>query len=449
MAVFYVRSTDGNDADNGTTWALAKATLAGALAIAAAGDRIWVSQVHAETQASTMSLASPGTSALPCEILCGNDSAQPPTSKASSATISTTGAFSISFTGHAYCYGITFNAANSTNAGSINWIGTASYWWRLERCTLVLRGTSSTTRINVSSSNAAHTDHRVDLIDCDVQFSNSAQGISCAAVLNWRKGSILAGGTSPASLIRTLAGGAPTVRVQGVDLTQLGNNALLGISSATVCPPGGVVRFEGCILPATVSNLVSGSFNGPGSPELRVDDCFVDASRPRVMQRACYEGGAYSDNTVIRTSGASDGATGVSHKLVSAAGAHYHHPLYGPEIPVFVAGTGSAQTAVIEIVHDSATPLTDKQIWLSILFPASASTPLSSFADDRADVLATAANQTTSAVAWTTTGLSTPLKQKLEVAFTMPSGLLGVMVARVAMALPSYTLWYDPLVTIV
>ena len=37
MAVLYVRSTDGDDADNGSTWALAKATLAGAFAAAAEG----------------------------------------------------------------------------------------------------------------------------------------------------------------------------------------------------------------------------------------------------------------------------------------------------------------------------------------------------------------------------------------------------------------------------
>jgi hypothetical protein len=36
----YVRSTDGSDADNGSTWALANATLAGAMTDAAAGDRI-------------------------------------------------------------------------------------------------------------------------------------------------------------------------------------------------------------------------------------------------------------------------------------------------------------------------------------------------------------------------------------------------------------------------
>lgn len=37
MADLYVRSTDGSDTDNGTTWALAKAGLSGAAGIDAVG----------------------------------------------------------------------------------------------------------------------------------------------------------------------------------------------------------------------------------------------------------------------------------------------------------------------------------------------------------------------------------------------------------------------------
>src|SRR3990167_9027284 len=92
MATLYVRSTDGSDADTGATWALAKASLAGAFAAASAGDTIYVSQVHAETQASAMTLTSPGTAASPVRVLCVNDAAEPPTALATTATVTTTGA---------------------------------------------------------------------------------------------------------------------------------------------------------------------------------------------------------------------------------------------------------------------------------------------------------------------------------------------------------------------
>ena len=125
MANIYVRSTDGNDADNGTTWALAKATLVGALAIATSADTIWVSQNHAETQASTMTLTMPTTPGL--KILCGNDAAEPPTALATTATIAVTGNFGIGFaSGYAYTYGITFNSGAGGGGASDILIGSAN-----------------------------------------------------------------------------------------------------------------------------------------------------------------------------------------------------------------------------------------------------------------------------------------------------------------------------------
>ncbi len=73
MAVIYLRSTDGSDADNGSTWALAKATLAAALTAAGAGGTVYVSQVHAETQAGAMTLTSPGTEASPVRVICARN----------------------------------------------------------------------------------------------------------------------------------------------------------------------------------------------------------------------------------------------------------------------------------------------------------------------------------------------------------------------------------------
>src|SRR3990167_4942270 len=121
---YYVRSTDGSDASDGLTWANAKATLAGALAVAAAGERIWVSQVHAETQASAMTLTSAGTPASPIEILCGNDAAEPPTALATTATVTTTGASALAIEGSLYCYGITFACGTGSSAASISMMTT-------------------------------------------------------------------------------------------------------------------------------------------------------------------------------------------------------------------------------------------------------------------------------------------------------------------------------------
>ena len=116
---YYVRSTDGDNASDGLSWANAKATIVGAAAVMAAGERCWISQVHAETQASSMTITSPGTAAAPCEFLCGNDAAEPPTALATTATVTTTGANSINISGSLYCYGLTVSAGTGTASVSL------------------------------------------------------------------------------------------------------------------------------------------------------------------------------------------------------------------------------------------------------------------------------------------------------------------------------------------
>ena len=103
--------------------------------------------------------------------------------------------------------------------------------------------------------------------------------------------------------------------------------------------------------------------------------------------------------------------------------------------------------AAIEILHDSVTNLQDDEVWLEVEYLGTAGFPLSLFASDRmTDILSTPADQTTSSVAWTTTGLTNPNKQKLAVTFTPQE--IGVVRCRVALAKPSYTVYVDPLLTV-
>ena len=104
MANIYVRSSDGNNADSGSSWALAKATLGGAAAVAAAGDTIYVSAAHSETTASALALTFAGTAGNPIRILSVDDAGnpEPPTGLLAGATIATTGASNITTAGFIY-----------------------------------------------------------------------------------------------------------------------------------------------------------------------------------------------------------------------------------------------------------------------------------------------------------------------------------------------------------
>lgn len=90
MTDYYVRSTDGNDSDNGLTWATAKATLYEAANTAAIGDTIYVSNAHSETTTWTAygqvgKIISPPYKS---RIICVDDtSGEPPTTLANTATV--------------------------------------------------------------------------------------------------------------------------------------------------------------------------------------------------------------------------------------------------------------------------------------------------------------------------------------------------------------------------
>jgi len=116
VAYIYVRSTDGLDADNGSTWALAKATITGALNIASPGDTIFVSQAHAYSTASAITYPAKGNAALPITVMCVNDGAAPPTTLAATASETCTGtSVDVDFGSGSfiYWYGITFKAARN------------------------------------------------------------------------------------------------------------------------------------------------------------------------------------------------------------------------------------------------------------------------------------------------------------------------------------------------
>ena len=165
------------------------------------------------------------------------------------------------------------------------------------------------------------------------------------------------------------------------------------------------------------------------------------------MQRHSYEGDVYSETTIVRTGGASDGTTPLSHKLVSSASRTFLTPLYSAEMVIWNNTTGSAKTATVEIVHDSVTALTDAEVWLEVEYLGTSGFPLALFASDRkTDILASAASQTSSSVAWTTTGITNVNKQKLGVTFTPQE--IGLVRCRVALAKASYTIYACPKVDI-
>ncbi len=440
MANIFVRSTDGNDADNGSTWALATAKLSGATGIDAAGDTIYVADAHSDTTASAVTLAISGTYASPVRVLCVDDTGDPssPTTLATGGTVATTGANAITINGVAYLYGLTFDAGSSTSSANVNIATGDGDYIYADNCTFICNGTGTGSRV-LCGSTTSGTETRVHWKNCSVRFDGADQAVGSAhCKFIWEGGALLSGGAAlPAQLLKLQTNQAD-VMISGVDLSA-GDSAMnlvfgTGISAGTVV-------FRNCKLPASWSGVPA----TPTAAAVRVEMWNCDASDTNYrLWVNDYFGDIKSETVIVRTSGASDGDTPISWRMTTGADAEYPiMVLRSPEIVARNTTTGSSKTVTVEIVHDSVTDLNDDEVWLEVMHLGTSGFPLGVWTSDaKADVLASAAAQTSSSVSWTTTGITNVRKQKLAVTFTPQEK--GYIHARVCLAKASYTIFACP-----
>lgn len=438
MADYYVRSTDGDDADSGATWALAKATIQGALAVAAAGDRVFVSQAHAQTQASALTLTSAGTATNPIQILCADDSAGPPTSLATTATVTTTGANSLTIAGSIYCYGIKFAAMTGFSAGALNVNSTAGHVQEYDHCALGMNSTSTSTLLIQFGAAALTTTPSLTLLrDTNLSYGHVNHRISVAhGSVVWKGGSLVGAATTTLAVFGS-SGRGGILDVSGVDLSAA--DQFLNLSSFGTGAGASTLTLSNCKLPASWAGAL-GSYR-PGC-SVAMFNC--DSGDTNYRFETLTPGTLTQDTAVYRTGGASDGTTPISWRM-AAGGSGTKYPVLTidtPKIAVWNETIGSAITATLEVVTDGVT-LTDADCWIEVQYPGTSGSTKSTFvADVKASPLASAADQASSAAAWTTTGLASPVKQKLSVTFTPQEK--GPVVAIVRLAKPSTTVYVDP-----
>jgi hypothetical protein len=406
MAVRYARSTDGNNADSGATWALAKATIAGLDAIDTTGDTLWLSQVHAESTAGAVTVSFVGNT----KLLCGNDAAEPPTALATGATVTTTGNNNITVGVSGQCYGVTFQpgfgasgtASFSAQAGSSQSTFTG--------CTFDINSTGASSKAGLADSSGLFATY----VNCSFKFGASGQSMSNASgTVAIKGGSLLAGGTSPTTLF-SFTNNNVTVTMDGFDLSNASSS--INIASTTV----GCISFtmRDCALPASWTGSLNASTPGAGSV-FEMFNCDSGDTHYHYRKAAAY-GTIQDETTNVRTGGANDGNTTFSYKMVSnsSAAANLLQTLDTREFVVYNAAVGSAKTATIEILRDSVTALKDTEIWAEVMYLGTNGKPLAAFADDAAAGVAIAAGAAQDASTRVPRGppraLTNPNKQKLR-----------------------------------
>ena len=439
MAARYVY-TGGSNTSPYDTWAKAATTLTTAITGSAAGDDFWVASDHAESTAGAVTLTFPGTDASPCRCISVSRAGSTPPVAAditAGASVTTTGANTITIRGGCYVFGVTFNAGSGASNASITINTTVQTVIQFDGCALNLVGTSSAPRINLGSTTSAP--GFIFFNNTTVSFANTAQGMAngvSSFIWQNKPGSVaVTGATIPTKLLAdNTVSGETLVTFKGLDMSASGSGKTL------IGDMIGPVRLVNCKLGASVTVATTPSLAAAQGVELIGCSTTTNVSR---NERYHYTGTLTTETTIIRTAGASDGTTSYSWKIVTTANSKRTVPFETFEGALWNTATGSSKTLTIHTVTDNVT-LTDAEIWLEVEYLGSSATPVSTLITDaNATVLTTAANQTSdSGEAWTTTGLTTPVKQALAVTFTPQ--MAGPIRWRVKVAKASATVYVCP-----
>lgn len=437
MAIYYVYSA-ATGTGTGASWANAFTTLTLAFATEVAGDTLYVAHDHSEATGSAVTLTSSGTITNPTKIVCVNRAGSvPPVSadRRATAQVATTGNFGISFVGSAHYDGIIFVAGNSTGVAHLT-LSAASACARFDNCSMRLGGTSVSSRINFGQSTGGS---YVEFNNTTVSFASVSQVIIVGGVFKWRNTPSALLGTSPNLLFGLAAGWGGEIECIGVDLSAVGSGKTI-ISAVQTSSVGVKCGFIDCKLNASVIK----SSTAPGSPGAsEVDFTRSGAAGNYTIYCSRTSGALAEETTIVRTGGASDGTTSLAWKIDTTADCHYSVPFQCPPIAIWNDTTGSAVTATVEGIWGGGAVPNDDDVWLDVEYLGDASSPLGSFVNDgKANLLATAAGQTSSSEIW---GGSTT-KFKLAVAFTPQQK--GWIYARVKCAKASSTFYIDPLITL-
>ncbi len=432
-------------------WSAAHSRIANAVKTGwpAAGDRVYVANDHNYSIAASYSFLVNGSIGALFEVICVDPAGSvPPVSAdlSTGAIEATTGASHLTIgasggTNYTYFRGITFKAGDSSNLARLQFSagGSVTNVMIFEACQLVINNTSASAYMEVGGLYGA--DSLIVLKNTPVTFGATGQTIRhSGGKFRWlNTASAILGSVATILITPNTNSGHGEVLLDGVDLSAAGSGkTLIGASASSTVN----AVLQNCKLGASVTVAITPTTR-TSSVSLINGDSGATGNR---QERYTYEGTLTTESTIVRTGGASDGVASLSWKVVTTANSKFIFPFETFPLAIWNGVVGSPVTATIEIVNDGTT-LKDDEIWIEAEYLGTSGFPVSSFiSDSKADILATGADQTSSSVTWTTTGLSSPVKQKLSVTFTPQ--MAGYVRLMVKIAKAAQTVYIDPKVAL-
>lgn len=426
-----------------TGWQAPHARLACAFAAnwGQAGNLFFVASEHAEIKTSILGLASLGTLANPCSVLCVAKSPVPPTAVTTGATISTTGVSSINFGstnnfGTAYYNGLSFSAGSGANVANINFDQSSTIHHSFNICSFTLANTGAS-GFSFGQSSGGYTGESLIFNGCTWTFGNTnAQSFRAPYNLCNVKiigGSVVVGANIPP----TLFSGLPSsLCLRGVDLSAFASGTTLIAASLQNV----VTILQDCKLGALVTIAAT-----PTSILQEVYLIRSDSSGTNYRhEKYLYAGTQTVETTIVRTGGASDGTQALSWNITTNANSEWVLPFESMPLSIWndVTGTNRVVT-VYGIWGGGAVPKND-DIWMEVEYPGASGNPQGTIATiTKISPLAANAALGTDGSTWGT-GSTTAFKMVATLSSPQPA-MKGPITIRIYAAKPSTTFYIDPL----
>jgi hypothetical protein len=281
-----------------------------------------------------------------------------------------------------YWYGIIFVSTASFSGQTINVVPGSLSNVRFEACSFRLAGTNAA-QIMTFGTNCT----TIELINCTMAFAATTQLAQFAGgIFTWRNTadpcfpSGLVGGFTyvvPSPILRGYTAGGINLLIEGVDLNSVGSNTLVANNTG-----GGLITIKNCKLSST--GLVTGGANSGGAAFI-CDVIDSDSGTQTYRnERYGYYGALTTSTTVVRTGGATDGVTPISHSIVASANAKPFKPFNSFPLVIWNTLTGSARTLTLYGTLPGASqplPFND-QFWFDVEYMGSAATPLALLASN-------------------------------------------------------------------
>lgn len=305
----------------------------------------------------------------------------------------------ITINGSVYIFGVTFNLATTTAGnGYLKIAQVAGNACVLDTCKIVFVGSGAGSYFAIGTTTVAG---RVLIKNTTIKYSNAAQRITvgyCNVIID---GLIIdpASSAAPTGLISTLQGYCSTTIIQNSDLSA-GAQGIVLLPATASGPLRVMVR--NCKLPANWNGtLVAGGAITSIHYRAEMYNCDSGDTNYRILINDYYAQ-LVQETTLVAASGATDGTTRLSWKVVTTANANQVNPFYCPEMKGWNDTEGTQRKCTVEIIHNCAALLNNNEAWLDVDASQDTGDPLYAKSTNKvADLEYTApAAQTASTKAW-------------------------------------------------